>query len=779
VGSNPRLGLELLEDRQAPATLTVDSTADTGNAGDPWLSLREAIAIVNSPTLPSGLSDQILARIDGILHEGGTDTIVFDPSAVTMPITLSGTQLQLSLPDGTARVTIDGGSGVTIDGNSASRVFQIDSGVRAAFDHLTITHGWIAGFNNGGGIANAGTLSVSNSTLRGNSSDNSGGGISNSGSLSVTRSLLTDNSTLIGSSSVGGAVYNAGTLVVTDSTLSGNSASYGGGIENTGTATVSNCTLGSNSTFQGGGIRSTGTLTVTNATFTANSAGLGGGGLFNNHGVLTVRNSTFTGNSVSTSAGGGVLNNGRMTMSNCTISGNFSGSPGGGLLNSSTMSLWSTIVAGNRSNATAPDIYSIVSGTTSSSNLVGVGDSGLVGIVQGIDHNQVGTSTDPINPRFAPLGDYGGPTQTLPLLPDSPARNAGDPDSALPTDQRGLHRLVDDQIDIGAFQTQANPFRVTTLLDPGHRFGELSLREAVNLANLLPGAHTISFPRSLDGGAVVLTAGQLELSGGGGVQTIDGDSRFTIDGHGSTRLFQIDAGTQAVLRGFDLGNGQAVNGGAVFNQGNLTVANCTLWDNVADNGGAIYNQGTLTLRGSTLEFGGAGQGGGVFNAGVLIGFNSTFAYITAVTAGGAIYNAAGGTATLTSLTISRNSADTGGGIDVAAGTVLVRNSIVADNDTGDGNATSDIAGSVGSESSYDLIGTGGSGGLSNGSQHNHVGVADPGLTTPVFISPQTPVFGFTTDSPALAAGDPSLLDDPVLRLDQHGNVRSVVNIGAM
>jgi hypothetical protein len=64
--------------------------------------------------------------------------------------------------------------------------------------------------------------------------------------------------------------------------------------------------------------------------------------------------------------------------------------------------------------------------------------------------------------------------------------------------------------------------------------------------------------------------------------------------------------------------------------------------------------------------------------------------------------------------------------------------------------------------------------------HNLVGVADPGLTTPDFSSDQTPVFGFTADSPALGAGDPTLLADPLLRLDQHGNARPApVNIGAL
>jgi hypothetical protein len=86
---------------------------------------------------------------------------------------------------------------------------------------------------------------------------------------------------------------------------------------------------------------------------------------------------------------------------------------------------------------------------------------------------------------------------------------------------------------------------------------------------------------------------------------------------------------------------------------------------------------------------------------------------------------------------------------------------------------------VESGSSYNLIGSGGSGGLTDGIDHNLVGVADPGLTTPDFSDSQTPVFGFTADSPALGAGDPSLLDDPLLSLDQHGNQRTVVNIGAV
>ena len=39
---------------------------------------------------------------------------------------------------------------------------------------------------------------------------------------------------------------------------------------------------------------------------------------------------------------------------------------------------------------------------------------------------------------LAPLGDYGGPTQTMALLPGSPAIGAGIAVSGVTTDQRGL-----------------------------------------------------------------------------------------------------------------------------------------------------------------------------------------------------------------------------------------------------------------------------------------------------------------------------------------------------
>src|SRR5262249_43905582 len=72
----------------------------------------------------------------------------------------------------------------------------------------------------------------------------------------------------------------------------------------------------------------------------------------------------------------------------------------------------------------------------------------------------VGTSGSPLDPLLQPLGNYGGPTKTMALLPGSPARDAGrdsglGPPLNLTTDQRGLARKSGAHVDIGAFEAQA------------------------------------------------------------------------------------------------------------------------------------------------------------------------------------------------------------------------------------------------------------------------------------------------------------------------------------
>ena len=111
-----------------------------------------------------------------------------------------------------------------------------------------------------------------------------------------------------------------------------------------------------------------------------------------------------------------------------------------------------SIVAGNVDG-------DLVGGFTVASgyNLIGNGSGG--NLVNGQNGNIVGTSAAPVNPQLAPLGNYGGRTQTRSLLNTSPAINAGNPSEFPATDQRGVVRPVGGSPDIGAFEFNLTPHR--------------------------------------------------------------------------------------------------------------------------------------------------------------------------------------------------------------------------------------------------------------------------------------------------------------------------------
>jgi hypothetical protein len=359
------LRLESLEDRLSPAVLTVNSTLDTSSRSDPYLSLREAIAIVNSPNLPTDLSAEIQGQISGTLHDGQADFIVFDPDAVRGPIWLSSGQLELSQASSIASITIDGAAaGVTVASGNNSRVLQVDAGVQATLDHLTIADGR-SNFS-GGGIFNAGTLVVAESTVVGNQ-------------------VMVVSAQAFGG---GGGIYNTGVLTLADSTVSNNFANV---------------------------------ISI----FSDHSYGDGGG--IYSPGYLEIIDSTISDNSVAATDRGAI-----------------------GIASSGGLDLRNSIVAGNGSRG---ELDITASNASGSYNLIGVADAGLVGLSNGVDHNQIGTAASPIDPGLLPLRDYGGPTFSMALMPGSPALDAGDPDSAGTLDQRGVPRT--GGVNIGAFQASA------------------------------------------------------------------------------------------------------------------------------------------------------------------------------------------------------------------------------------------------------------------------------------------------------------------------------------
>ena len=657
----------VLEDRRLLSTLTVTNNASSG-AG----SLPYEIGLANTA--------------------GGANTIVFG-SFFNAPqtITLGGTQLELSTAN--ESVTITGpAAGVTVNGAGLSRVFQIDGGVTASISGLTISGGNAGAFdNNGGGLANFGTTTLTNCTVSGNSADFGGGGI-----------------------------YNAGTLTMTDCTVSGNSADIGGVLN------------GNPFTYQAG------TLTMTNCTVSANSFGLAG------YFPATV---TLTNTVVAENAGSDI----------------FAGEVG-------------------RTGADAPSL----SGTN---NLIGIGAAGA--LTNGVNGNLVGV-TDPL---LAPLGNYGGPTQTVALLPGSPAINAGTNGPGIPTtDQRGLGRV--GAVDIGAFESQgftltigagsspqtsnvgtafANPLAVSVTANnpvepvnggvvtfvanfaingatafflpasstviaggqaavtavPNNMDGSYQVTASAsgsspvtfNLTNtgpvfahlivnttsasLFPGAGLLSLPEAVlfadfdrSGNShitfdnqvfktpqtITLTGTQLELSNTSETETITGPNKgVTVSAAGLSRVFQVDALVTASISGLTITGGTTPSGSfdtttgdgaGLANFGTTTLNNCTISGNSAGlfgSGGGVYNGGTLTLNNCTVSGNSANGGGGVYNG---------------------TYSNQGATLTMTNCTVSGNSANSesdavesvpghAGGL-LNGGTLTLTNCTVSGNSAGDG-----------------------------------------------------------------------------------------------
>ena len=111
-----------------------------------------------------------------------------------------------------------------------------------------------------------------------------------------------------------------------------------------------------------------------------------------------------------------------------------------------------SIIAQNLS--TVDSINSDVDGNFTSNGYNLIGD-GTGSTRFGVTGDIVGTSDNPIDPLLDPLDFYGGSTQTIALLPDSLAIDAGDPtvlDTDPTTDGRGFPRVSNGRADIGAFE---------------------------------------------------------------------------------------------------------------------------------------------------------------------------------------------------------------------------------------------------------------------------------------------------------------------------------------
>jgi len=294
-----------------------------------WLAVLAGLLLVCTPALQSpapvyaatievsnGNDSGAGSLREAIANAAPGDTIIFATSVTTITLT-SG---QLTISDD---LNIDGGAGVAVERDATSsdfRIFEITAGT-VTFTNLAIRNGLAPVEEHGGGIRNAGTLTLSGSIVGDNRSGNGdgfgrkggdGGGIYNGGTLTVTNSAIQANQAGagdVGGSGTGGAggdgggIYNSGMLTLNGSMLESNQAGTGG---------------------RGGGLAGTG------------GAGGAGGGIFNAEGAsLTVSDSSFRNNRGGDGNKGSGLANGG------------TGGAGGGISNSGTLTITSSILDQN------------------------------------------------------------------------------------------------------------------------------------------------------------------------------------------------------------------------------------------------------------------------------------------------------------------------------------------------------------------------------------------------------------------------------------------------
>lgn len=621
----------------------------------------------------------------------------------------------------------------------------------------------------------------------------------------------------------------------------------------------------------GAGIRCQSNLTINDCAIHNNLARNGGGGIYHasQTTTLTINRCTLSNNTASNDPisaagiGGAILNLGTLVINNSTLSGNYARNDGGAI-NSQTSSAvvvinHSTIVA-NNSDDIVGGVYftggsvtlnnSIVAGNTANSGA----DlrTGLASTFQGV--NFIGNITNLASFRpgtdltfeagqtladllVTTLSNNGGPTLTHALVDGSPAIDGG-ADSTIPadltTDQRGVSRIIEGAVDIGAFELGPNVFFVHQLAgdftittdqgNPGLDTGDIVTWNGTSLGSPVPDLifgtdaflsvrNAVAFAR--DNATIHVAAGiyqdgtQIDISKNVTLQG-DGAAMTRISGSESHRVIRVFTGASANLYDLSVVDGRAnvLQGGAgIFSNGTLVLRDAAVtgnWVTVSSGqGGGIYQfGGTLTINRSLIADNTAGinpsspggpRGGGIYveSAQTRIG-NSTVSSNRLIGPNSASIGQGFGTGICAHIgnievaqcTITGNTGGANGGAISfsGSGTKTVINSILAGNPVVFGGDVADAFTSQGVNFVGNTTGT------SSFRAGTDLSFASTGTTLADLLSPTladnagpTRTHALVPGSPALNAANNALI--PVdLTTDQRGYPRildGTVDIGAV
>ncbi|HMZ08350.1 MAG TPA: choice-of-anchor Q domain-containing protein [Anaerolineales bacterium] len=533
------------------AGIVVNTNADN-LADDDLCTLREAITTANS---------DVGINTGDCTAGSGVDTITF---ATNYTITLT-----TQLPPVTTAITITGNSAadtiiqastcdpINLPGGCTPakyRIFQVTDSGNLTLNNLTVRHGFCKPNSCEGDTTNYPQY---------------GGGVLNDGgTLTVTNSIIANN-------------------MVSHNDIDPNDISGGGGISSTGNLTITNSIIQNNRADYGGGVStfSPGVFRMNNSIVSGNRAssdnfGAQGGGIHNNSTDAIIKGSLISGNIASDfnkdaekNFGGGILNLGSLTIINTTITGNIAGNStskgvGGGIANyggfltntDELLYITNSTLSGNKSNfggalanesKTALIINSILANSQGAFDCYNNPNRAMIGLQNSIletnDPSKIYNSDTGFwgelacegtfisaDPKLSALANNGGPTQTLALLPGSPAIDAGDDDECSASkvnnlDQRGITRPYGSHCDIGAYEYDP-PFVISITRASASPTSAASVDFTVTFSKAVTGVDSGDFSLTTSG---VSDASITNVSGSGSVYTV---SVNTGSGNGAVRL---------------------------------------------------------------------------------------------------------------------------------------------------------------------------------------------------------------------------------------------------